>query len=161
MVLLMARLGLRAHEVIAIQLDDIDWRAGELLVRGKGQLRDRLPLRRTLAKRWSYIQRDRKTKSRALFVTHHLPPKPFADAQVLNGILEAGFKKAGIKPPPICWLTHPATQPGDRYGVERRIPGRSRRYAAASRPPMTTIYAKSTSRLALDRTGLAGYRSAQ
>jgi integrase/recombinase XerD len=36
MLLLMARLGLRASEVIAIQLDDIDWRAGELLVRGKG-----------------------------------------------------------------------------------------------------------------------------
>jgi integrase/recombinase XerD len=36
MLLLMPRLGLRASEVIAIQLDDIDWRAGELLVRGKG-----------------------------------------------------------------------------------------------------------------------------
>ena len=32
---------LRASEVIAIQLDDIDWRAGELLVRGKGKLHDR------------------------------------------------------------------------------------------------------------------------
>jgi integrase/recombinase XerD len=40
----MARLALRAPEVIAIQLDDIDWRAGELLVRGKGKLRDRLPI---------------------------------------------------------------------------------------------------------------------
>ncbi len=36
MVLLLAWLGLRANEVVAIQLDDIDWRAGELLVRGKG-----------------------------------------------------------------------------------------------------------------------------
>jgi len=44
MLLLMARLGLRAPEVIAIQLDDIDWRAGELLVRGKGQRHDRLPI---------------------------------------------------------------------------------------------------------------------
>src|SRR5271156_6103112 len=44
MVLLMARLGLRAREVIAIQIDDIDWRAGELLVRGKGKLHDRLPI---------------------------------------------------------------------------------------------------------------------
>jgi integrase/recombinase XerD len=44
MVLLLARLGLRAREVIAIQIDDIDWRGGELLVRGKGQLHDRLPL---------------------------------------------------------------------------------------------------------------------
>ncbi|WP_246524648.1 hypothetical protein [Sphingobium phenoxybenzoativorans] len=34
----------RAAEVVAIQLDDIDWRAGELMVRGKGKLHDRLPL---------------------------------------------------------------------------------------------------------------------
>jgi len=36
MLLLMARLGLRAPEVVAIQLDDIDWRSGEILIRGKG-----------------------------------------------------------------------------------------------------------------------------
>ncbi len=44
MLLLMARLGLRAPEVIAIQLGDIDWRAGEILIRGKGKLHDRMPL---------------------------------------------------------------------------------------------------------------------
>jgi site-specific recombinase XerD len=37
-VLLLARLGLRASEVIALELDDIDWRAGVLTVRGKGAL---------------------------------------------------------------------------------------------------------------------------
>ena len=35
-VLLLARLGLRRGEVAAIQLDDIDWRAGELLNPGQG-----------------------------------------------------------------------------------------------------------------------------
>ena len=44
MVLLLARLGLRAQVVVAIQLDDIDWRAGELVVRGKGQRHDRVPI---------------------------------------------------------------------------------------------------------------------
>ena len=44
MVLLLARLGLRAPEVIAIRLEDLDWRAGELLVRGKGQNHDRVPI---------------------------------------------------------------------------------------------------------------------
>ncbi len=43
MLLLMARLRLRAPEVVAIQLDDIDWRAGEILIRGKGKLHDRMP----------------------------------------------------------------------------------------------------------------------
>jgi site-specific recombinase XerD len=100
MVLLLARLGLRAQEVVAMQIDDIDWRAGELLVRGKGQRRDRLPLPPDVGEAVAtYIRRDRKTKLCALFVTHHIPPKAFADAQVLNGMLEAGFKKAGMKPP--------------------------------------------------------------
>jgi len=41
---LMSRLGLRAHEVTALRLEDLDWRAGELAVRGKGGRVDRLPL---------------------------------------------------------------------------------------------------------------------
>jgi integrase len=41
---LLARLGLRAGEVVSLQLDDVDWRAGELLVRGKGLSHDRMPL---------------------------------------------------------------------------------------------------------------------
>ena len=42
--LLLARFGLRAGEVAAIELEDVDWRAGELLVRGKGNRHDGLPL---------------------------------------------------------------------------------------------------------------------
>jgi site-specific recombinase XerD len=40
----LARLGLRAKEVTDLRLDDIDWRAGELLVVGKGNRRERLPV---------------------------------------------------------------------------------------------------------------------
>lgn len=42
--MLLARLGLRSGEVTGLRLDDIDWRAGELVVRGKGPRLDRLPL---------------------------------------------------------------------------------------------------------------------
>lgn len=42
--LLLARLGLRAGEVAAIRLEDLDWRGGELLVGGKGNRHERLPL---------------------------------------------------------------------------------------------------------------------
>lgn len=42
--MVLARLGLRAGEVSAIELGDVDWRAGELLVRGKARRRDRMPL---------------------------------------------------------------------------------------------------------------------
>ena len=44
MLCLLGRLGLRSGEVAALRLDDIDWRAGELLVRGKARREDRLPL---------------------------------------------------------------------------------------------------------------------
>ena len=46
MLLMMARLGLRAEEVVAIRLDDINWLASEFLVRGKGGQHDCMPLRR-------------------------------------------------------------------------------------------------------------------
>jgi integrase/recombinase XerD len=41
---LLARLGLRAGEVAGLELDDLDWRAGEISIRGKGSRRERLPL---------------------------------------------------------------------------------------------------------------------
>jgi integrase len=54
--LLLLRLGLRAGEVAAIKLDDIDWRAGELLVHnGKGRRHERLPLRTRSGRRSSRI----------------------------------------------------------------------------------------------------------
>jgi integrase/recombinase XerD len=44
MLILLARLGLRAGEVAALSLDDLDWRAGEVTVTGKGRRSERLPL---------------------------------------------------------------------------------------------------------------------
>jgi len=44
MLTLLARLGLRAGEVAGLMLDDIDWRAREIIVRGKGRRSERLPL---------------------------------------------------------------------------------------------------------------------
>ena len=44
MLTLLARLGLRAGEVAALRLEDIDWRAGEITVQGKGNRSERLPL---------------------------------------------------------------------------------------------------------------------
>ena len=58
--LLLARLGLRAGEVVALQLEDINWRAGEILIRGKGLLHDRMPLSADVGKALaSYLRRDR------------------------------------------------------------------------------------------------------
>ncbi len=101
MLLLMARLGLRAPEIIAIQLDDIDWRAGELMVRGKGQQHDRLPIPPDVGEAISeYLREDRSSATtRALFVTHRAPNRPFKDGQVINTILKEAFAATGVKPP--------------------------------------------------------------
>ena len=101
MVLLIARLGLRAAEVVKIQIDDIDWRAGELLVRGKGQFHDRLPLPSDVGEALAeYIRLDRKSSSsRALFVKKRPPHVAFKDGQVLNNILRRAYASTGLKPP--------------------------------------------------------------
>jgi integrase/recombinase XerD len=104
----MARLGLRAPEVIAIQLDDIDWRAGELLVRGKGQRHDRLPIPPDVGEAIiRYLQEERtSTTTRTLFVTHRAPNRPFKNSQVINAILKEAFSATGVKPPTPYVGTH-------------------------------------------------------
>jgi integrase/recombinase XerD len=100
MVLLLARLGLRPQEVIAIQIDDIDWRSGEIMVRGKGARHDRLPLTPEVGEALAeYIRLDRITTSRTLFVSERTPHRPFKDAQVLNSVLKSAYTRTGLKPP--------------------------------------------------------------
>lgn len=100
MVLLMARLGLRAPEVIAMEIDDIDWRAGELVVRGKGDRHDRVPLPPDVGEAIAdYIRHDRIAASRRLFVAERAPHRPFKDGQILNSILREAFAATGLKPP--------------------------------------------------------------
>ncbi|NOX96277.1 MAG: tyrosine-type recombinase/integrase [Alphaproteobacteria bacterium] len=100
MLLIMARLGLRAPEVIAIELDDIDWRAGDILIRGKGQRHDRMPLPADVGEAIvDYARNGRQGKARTLFVTARPPFSAFKDAQILNALLRAAFKKTGLKPP--------------------------------------------------------------
>jgi site-specific recombinase XerD len=60
--LLLARLGLRAGEVTALELDDVDWRVGELKVRDKGGQHDRLPLPVDVG------------EAMADYLRHHRPP---------------------------------------------------------------------------------------
>jgi integrase/recombinase XerD len=100
MLLLMARLGLRAGEVMAIQLDDIDWRAGEIMVRGKGKLHDRLPVTVEVGDALSrYLREERGPAAcRTMFVTHRAPHRPFRDSQIVNAILTEALKATGQKP---------------------------------------------------------------
>ncbi len=100
MLMVLARLGLRGPEVIAIQLDDIDWRAGTILIRGKGKQHDRMPLPEDAGKAIvDYIRNGRRGSSRALFVANKPPYRPFVNAQILNTTLRAAFRETGLRPP--------------------------------------------------------------
>jgi integrase/recombinase XerD len=100
MLMILARLGLRAPEVIAIQLGDIDWRSGTILIRGKGKRQDRMPLPDEVGKAIvDYIKHGRRGASRTLFVSQTPPHKPFVDVQILNTALKQAFAESGLKPP--------------------------------------------------------------
>jgi site-specific recombinase XerD len=100
MLMVLARLGLRAPEAIAIQLDDIDWRNGTILIRGKGKRHDRMPLPDDVGKAIvDYIRNGRPGRSRTLFVSNTPPHKPFVNAQILNSALNQAFANTGLKPP--------------------------------------------------------------
>ena len=100
MLMVLARLGLRAPEAIAIQLDDIDWRAGTILIRGKGKLHDRMPLPEDVGNAIvDYIRKGRLGGSRTLFVSTKVPYRPFAGSQILNSALKDAFERTGLKPP--------------------------------------------------------------
>lgn len=100
MFMLLARLGLRAPEVISIQLDDIDWRVGTILIRGKGKRHDRMPLPKDVgAAIVDYIRNGRRGTSRTLFVSTKVPHRPFVDSTILNATLTDAFARTGLKPP--------------------------------------------------------------
>jgi integrase/recombinase XerD len=74
--LLLSRLGLRAGEVARLGLDDIDWRHGELVVHGKGDRKERLPLPADVGTAITkYLQRGRPAtaQERRVFIRVHAP----------------------------------------------------------------------------------------
>lgn len=99
--LLLARLGLRAGEVIALQLEDINWRAGEILVRGKGLLHDRMPLPPDVGQALaSYLRRDRPTcRTRRVFICTKAPRRGFAHPSTLSTIVRRALARADLHPP--------------------------------------------------------------
>jgi len=98
---LLARLGLRAGEVASLELDDIDWSAGELLVRGKGNRVDRMPLLQDVGKAVAdYLQRGRpRCSTRRLFVHCKAPYGGFSSPpNAVSGIVRRALTRAGLNP---------------------------------------------------------------
>jgi integrase/recombinase XerD len=94
--LLLARLGLRAGEVAALTLGDVDWRSGELLIRGKGSRYDVLPLPHDVGEAivW-YLRRRPRIEDRALFL-RVIAPAGAIRSSAVSGIVRAACRRAGL-----------------------------------------------------------------
>ena len=97
LIILLLRLGLRRGEVVRLTLDDIDWRTGELLVRGKGGREDRLPLPADVGEAIAaYLQRGRPASDRReVFLGARAPYAPIASGTVASTVRRA-CRRAGI-----------------------------------------------------------------
>lgn len=97
--LLLARLGLRAGEVVALDLDDIDWTEGLIDIRGKGGKSVLLPLPVDVGKAIAdYLRRDRPRCSvRKLFIRDRAPHIGFQNSMAISTLAMRALKQAGIK----------------------------------------------------------------
>ncbi|NJL26629.1 MAG: tyrosine-type recombinase/integrase [Thermoanaerobaculia bacterium] len=97
-ILLLARLGLRGGEVVAMQLEDINWKAGELTVRGRGLLRDRMPLPHDVGEAVAtYLHHGRpQCPSRRVFVHVQAPYRGFAASFSISSLIRRALRRAGI-----------------------------------------------------------------
>lgn len=97
---LLARLGLRAGEVAILNLDDLDWDVGELIVCGKGGRRDRLPLPYEVGQALTNYLRDGRPScsTRRVFVRLRAPQRGFVNGQAVGTIVRRALAQAGLNP---------------------------------------------------------------
>lgn len=141
--LLLARLGLRAGEVVALQLDDVDWRVGEIKIRGKGSVQDRLPLFADVGEAVAdYLRQDRpRCASRRVFIRMRAPHRGFVSPAAVSTIVERAVDRTGLHPPirGAHLLRHSLATGMLRCGASMAEIGQVLRHRAAN---TTEIYAK-------------------
>ncbi len=141
--LLIARLGLRAGEVVALELDDINWRTAELTVQGKGQYRDRLPLPQDVGKALViYLRNDRPLcPTRRVFIRMRAPIRGFKDSTTVSTIVRRAVNRSGLNTPTrgAHLLRHSLATGMLRKGASMSEIGELLRHRS---PRSTEIYAK-------------------
>ena len=99
--LLLARLGLRAGEIATLTLEDLDWQAGVLTVRGKGGRASQLPLPVAVGEALAaYLQDGRpRGASRCVFLRGRAPVVSFKGSPAIDSIVKHALARAGIDAP--------------------------------------------------------------
>lgn len=137
----LVRLGLRAGEVAALQLDDVDWRAGELVVVGKGRRSERLPLPVDVGEAITIYLRDGRpgtAQDRALFQRVRAPHHGLTTGGVTQIVVSAA-KRSGLGQIHAHRLRHTAATEMLRAGAPLAEIGQVLRHRQAL---STAIYAK-------------------
>ena len=101
MILALARLGIRSSEVVSLELDDIDWVAGQIRVRGKNGQRHDLPLPADVGKAIvDYLRKSRPRNADCrVFLRDKAPIRGFSGPSGLGCIIRRSLKRAGIDSP--------------------------------------------------------------
>jgi len=137
---LVVRLGLRAGEVVALELGDIDWPVGEIVVRGKGGRLDRLPLPADVGEAIvNYLRHERPpTTSRRVFILA-VAPRTGISTKTVAGVVRCACERACVAPVSPHRLRHTAATAMLRGGASLAEVGQVLRHQRAE---TTSIYAK-------------------
>jgi site-specific recombinase XerD len=141
-VLLLARLGLRAGEVAGLQLDDIDWAQGTFRVIGKSRREAKLPLPQDVGDAMlAYLDAARPTvQSQAIFMTAIAPWTPIT-RYVVTSVAARAIQRAGVEAPSLGAhvLRHSTATGLLRQGASLQVIGEVLRHRAVD---TTAQYAK-------------------
>ena len=141
--LLLARLGLRAGEVAFLELDDLDWEAGQVTVRGKRGARAALPVPADVGAAMAAYLRHGQPRSacRRVFLRAHAPSCGFAGPSAIACVVRDALERAGVKAPTkgAHQFRHGLATQMLRRGASLTEIGEVLRHRS---PETTTIYAK-------------------
>jgi integrase/recombinase XerD len=143
---MLSRLGLRAGEVAALQLGDVDWRAGEVLIRGKGSRQERLPLPADVGEALAgWLARGRRRCGSVFVFTRLRAPHGGLSAGAVSQIVRRACQRSGLPIVGAHRLRHTAATEMLRAGGSLTEVGQVLRHRGLD---VTSIYAK-VDRLAL------------
>jgi integrase len=140
MLTMLVRLGLRAGEVAALELSDIDWRAGEVVIRGKGPRTDRLPLPADVGEALAaWLRRGRGSCACPNVFTRVRAPRLGLTSPGVSAVVTAACRRAGLPEVNAHRLRHTAATEMLRAGSNLAEIGQVLRHHSLL---TTSIYAK-------------------